>query len=137
MTPDIKKILDEIDGLREKSTQGEWVYGGGGDIDEDFWVVGEKSESVVHRGSDSDGGANETNAALIVALHNSYPILRDYIARLERESEAGAALAKDLKRFTATICARGCHECDAEEEWEDMRNSVLSSYRTACEGEEK
>lgn len=88
MNFDIKKILDEIDGLREKATQGEWKFEEHGI---DYGFVGDDGRGTVLYGENCEGAVDkdDKDAVYLVALHNSYPTLRDYIISLGRESESG------------------------------------------------
>ncbi len=120
MTHDIKKILDEIDGLREKTTSGKW-----------------EALSTLSVFIDGIPYGYDGNEEYIIALQNNYPLIRDYITRLERESEAGKACAEGVRQMI--IKPRAHNDClkSCCRDWDKECQSVFLAYRSACEGEEK
>ena len=118
MTSDIKKILDEIDGLREEA-------------------IGKEKYDIYMRGD---------KTGYIAALHNNHSTLRNYIARLEREAEAGRVLATEIASSYFVRDPQEEHLCENCKEDHAYTNSLyvhrvlkglLFAYRSACEGEEK
>lgn len=118
---DIKKILDEIDGLREK-------------LDDKNKDWSKEREIYSH-----------DEARYLGLLNDSYPTLRDYIARLERESEAMADAIESVYA-NPNVNDKGCVEFNTLENGTTLLSEAqrklycsLVNYRkshTACEGEE-
>jgi len=143
---DIKKILDEIDGLREKSTHVEWV-------EEHFdnpsllpfgvgkkFIMGNFDKPMTEEFKRLLATAYKEDRGYIIALHNSYPTLRDYIARLERENETlKVACGVDVNKMFEN--AMKFVTTDVEKFREGLsakyKKAFDKYYHTACEGEEK
>jgi hypothetical protein len=142
MTPDIKKILDEIDGLREK-----WEK-----LIEEGKSEPEWKQKVTINFTDRFNKKELCGLDLKVAmflgdvmvsmpnLFDSLPALRDYITRLERESEAGKNTREEIKKRVSKMDSNkdvlppeffdGYRQAYAE-----MDRTADDIYRSACEGE--
>jgi len=155
---DIKKILDKIDGLREKADNSKPWERISDELGEEIYAGWENAGAAMvptfyREGVEDVVGFAKYTADYVHALHNNYSSLRDYIARLERENEAGKNLYALCSKLTPERCA------DAEEALEHIIREAeagkalaqylmegtlqeddqmaLSIYRSACEGEDK
>ena len=121
MTPTIKTILESLDEMRSKATQGEWKHKNFGDAD---GLVFTKDGFLVARLENTDSGDSlhqQYDAEYIVALHNSFDQIRSYIQDLEREADAGRKLAEAVME----------HSCDGTEDCFGSMDALLSTYRSS------
>lgn len=142
----IRTIITQLDGLRERATQGEWKFRDDG---LDYGFVGDSGKATVLYGERFEGAIESDNddANYIVALHNSYESLR-------RAALAGEALAEAIEGLNLPdnngrkdivpekiaqlydnsplgIFNFGLNE--ANRFWREHRNTAVATYRKAIE----
>lgn len=113
MTRPVSEILEELTALREKATDGPWVHDRAETIDID-WIDGPEAQNIcdlyvkVHEKCIPTKNA-QANAALIVALVNAFPALREEIERLMSALQKIAEAEKAPDPEYDEYGFEGCH----------------------------
>lgn len=149
MTETIKRLKEQIRKVRvllENVTQGEWSHDDQNNDEDRYNKFGLFEIHSLKDGSDIAGTVREIDAAYIVALHNSLPIILDTLEELERKAAAGEKLAEGLgnldilfanqKYDIPALFKKGVKDLTVDghgfnQVWRERRDELIEAYRNA------
>ncbi len=123
----IQQTIASLDDMRGKIEPQEWVSD---HFDDENVYFGTNEEDIGACFDDKSQGTD--SAEYIVALHNSYPTLRNTVLEAERYKRAGEALAEAIERLE--IDGRCEYNCKGD--IKEQKEAALIIYRQAVEQKE-